>query len=100
MAGIQDIKVRERLVRQTDLSLDKAISICREREATKKQVEKIASSPNKIVLKCLETWINQELVSTVETCIKEDGGRLMAKCTINVESGTPFCLRMSIEISQ
>ena len=88
VAGIQDAKVRQRLLRETDLSLDKAISICRAREATKKQVEKMAASPNKIVLKCLETWIYPELVSTVETCIKEDGVRLMAKCAINVESGT------------
>ena len=74
MAEIQDAKVRKRLLRE--ISLDKATStqVCR--------------SQGKIVLKCLETWINKEHVSTVETCIKEDGVRLMAKCAINVESGT------------
>ena len=46
VAGIQDAKVRERLLRETDLSLDKAISICRASEATKKQVEEMAASPN------------------------------------------------------
>ena len=45
MAGIKDAKLRERLLRETDLSLDKAISICRASEATKKQVEKMAASP-------------------------------------------------------
>ena len=45
VAGIQDAKVRERLLRGTDLSLDKAISICRAGEASKKQVEEMATSP-------------------------------------------------------
>ena len=45
VAGIQDAKVRERLLRETDLSLDKAISICRASEVTKKQVEEMATSP-------------------------------------------------------
>ena len=31
---------------------------------------------------------NQELVSTVEICIREDGALHMAECVINVESGT------------
>ena len=44
-AGTQDAKVRERLLRETDLSLDKAISIFRASEATKKQVEEMATSP-------------------------------------------------------
>ena len=39
VAGIQDAKVRERLLRETDLTLDEAITICRAAEATKKQVE-------------------------------------------------------------
>ena len=39
VAGIQDANVRERLLRETDLSLDKAISICRASEATKKRRE-------------------------------------------------------------
>ena len=45
VAGIQDAKVRERLLRETDLSLDKAVSICRASEATKKQVEEMATTP-------------------------------------------------------
>ena len=36
VAGIQDAKVRERLLRETDLTLDKAITISRAAEATKK----------------------------------------------------------------
>ena len=52
----------------------------------------------KIVLrKCLETMINQELASTVEMRIKQDGVRHMAKCAINVESGTilPQCVNQN-----
>ena len=45
VAGIQDAKVRERLLRETDLSLDKAISICTASKATKKQLEEMATSP-------------------------------------------------------
>ena len=40
VAGIKDAKVRERLLRETDLSLDKAISICRASEATKKHASR------------------------------------------------------------
>ena len=39
------MKVREWLLIETDLSLDKAISICRTSEAIKKQVEEMATSP-------------------------------------------------------
>ena len=125
VAGIQDAKVRERLLRETDLSLDKAVSMCRASEATKKQVEEMATSPiidnvdsinnfngeshvthetqplkgrGKIVLrKCLETMINQELASTVEMRIKKGGVRHMAKYAINVESGTilPQCVNQN-----
>ena len=45
VAGIQDAKVRERLLGETDLILDKAISIFRASETTKKQVEEMATSP-------------------------------------------------------
>ena len=44
MAGIQDAKVRKRLLRE--ISLDKATSISRASEATKKQVKEMAASPN------------------------------------------------------
>ena len=45
VAGIQDAKVRERLLRETDLTLEKAMAICRAAEATKKQAEEIKTSP-------------------------------------------------------
>ena len=112
VAGIQDAKVRERLLRETDLSLDKAISICRASEATKKQVEEMAASPIVDNVDSInnfqrresrdspnptahrprqdrpETMTNQEFVSTVEIRIREDGVLHMAGCGINVESGT------------
>ena len=45
VTGIQGAKVRERLLRETDLSKDKAIPICRASVATKKQVKEMATSP-------------------------------------------------------
>ena len=39
VTGIHHAKVRERLLRETDLTLDEAITICRAAEASKKQVE-------------------------------------------------------------
>ena len=45
MAEIQDAKVRERLLRETDLSLDEAVFICRASEATEKEVEEMATCP-------------------------------------------------------
>ena len=42
--GVQDKNIRERLLRQTDLSLDKAISICHAAEEVKIQTKEIQSN--------------------------------------------------------
>ena len=44
VAGIHDSIVRERLLRETDLTLDKAVTICRAAEATKRQAEEMKSN--------------------------------------------------------
>ena len=44
MVGINDPKVRERLLRETDLSLEKAIKLCRITEQSKKQ-SKVFDAP-------------------------------------------------------
>ena len=45
VAGIQDAKVRERLLGETDLTLDKSITICCAAKATKKKAEEMQTSP-------------------------------------------------------
>ena len=42
--GVQDKKIQERLLRETDLSLDKAISICRAAEEVKVQTKEMQSN--------------------------------------------------------
>ena len=78
VAGIQDAKVRERLLRETDLSLDKAISICRASEATKKQVEEMATSPvvDNVVLQLI---FNGESHVTHETLQRRGRGKIVLK---------------------
>ena len=44
MVGINDPKLRERLLRETDLSLEKAIKLCRITEQSKKQ-SKVFDAP-------------------------------------------------------
>ena len=50
VAGVRDTRVQERLLREPDLTLDKAMSICRAAEETKKQSEEMQSktSPNQV----------------------------------------------------
>ena len=50
ICGMQDSHVRERLLRQVDLTLDKTLSICRAAEQTRKQVQEMGNSDEKIAV--------------------------------------------------
>ena len=46
MAGTHDAKIRERMLRETVLTLEKAISICRASEATERQAKEMENDPS------------------------------------------------------
>ena len=43
MFGVEDIRVKERLLRESDLTLEKALDICHATEASKEQMKVMAS---------------------------------------------------------
>ena len=75
MVGINDPKLRERLLRETDLSLEKAIRLCRITEQSKKQ-SKVVDAPTGQT-SSVETV--KKTSPTVETEKTEDW-RKIAKC--------------------
>ena len=75
MVGINDHKLRERLLRETDLSLEKAIKLCRITEQSKKQ-SKVFDAPTGQT-SSVETV--KQTSPTVETEETEDW-RMIVKC--------------------
>ena len=75
MVGINDHKLRERLLRETDLSLEKAIKLCRITEQSIKQ-SKIFDAPT-AQTSSVETV--KKTSPTVET-EKTEGWRKIVKC--------------------
>ena len=81
MVGINDHKLRERLLRETDLSLEKAIKLCRITEQSNKQ-SKIFDAPT-AQTSSVETV--KKTSPSVET-EKTEGWRKIVKCKFCVSA--------------